>query len=189
MKLSKGAAVAETQNARDERVEQLWRNLDTNQKGEINLQELQKGLRRIDHPLKNAGDMLRDAVTAMDKNGDKVIQYDGMDREEYLYPISLRRLAASYILTNSFFPPEFRTFVEKTEKELFVLFQGIDRDNDNRLDKDELQVAFKKAGLAISKSKLDVFFEDVDMNHDVRTKTTISSICHGPLSNFTSRDL
>ncbi|ATZ56259.1 Bcsal1 [Botrytis cinerea B05.10] len=137
MKLSKGAAVAETQNARDERVEQLWRNLDTNQKGEINLQELQKGLRRIDHPLKNAGDMLRDAVTAMDKNGDKVIQYD-----------------------------EFRTFVEKTEKELFVLFQGIDRDNDNRLDKDELQVAFKKAGLAISKSKLDLFFEDVDMNHD-----------------------
>lgn len=104
MKLSKGAAVAETQNARDERVEQLWRNLDTNQKGEINLQELQKGLRRIDHPLKNAGDMLRDAVTAMDKNGDKVIQYDGMDCEENLYPISLRRLAASYILTNSFFP-------------------------------------------------------------------------------------
>ena len=88
-----------------------------------------------------------------------------------------------------FFPPEFRTFVEKTEKELFVLFQGIDRDNDNRLDKDELQVAFKKAGLAISKSKLDLFFEDVDMNHDVRTKITISRICHGPLSNFTSRDL
>ncbi|KAF7892050.1 hypothetical protein EAF00_008352 [Botryotinia globosa] len=137
MKLSKVAAVAETQNARDERVEQLWRKLDTNQKGEINLQELQKGLRKIDHPLKNAGDMLRDAVKAMDKNGDEVIQYD-----------------------------EFRTFVEKTEKELFVLFQGIDRDHDNRLDKDELQVAFKKAGLTISKSKLDLFFEEVDMNHD-----------------------
>lgn len=65
---------------------------------------------------------------------------------------------------------EFRTFVEKTEKELFILFQGIDRDHDNRLDKDELQVAFKKAGLTISKSKLDLFFEEVDLNNDVRTK-------------------
>ncbi|KAJ8062866.1 hypothetical protein OCU04_008120 [Sclerotinia nivalis] len=128
---------SETQNARDNRVEQLWRKLDTKQRGEINLQELQKGLRRIDHPLKDAGDMLRDVVKAMDKNGDEVIQYE-----------------------------EFRLFVEKTEKELFVLFQGIDRDHDNRLDKDELQVAFKKAGLTISKPKLDLFFTEVDMNND-----------------------
>lgn len=76
MKLSE---VSETQNARDDRVEQLWRKLDTKKKGEINLQELQKGLRRIDHPLKDASDMLRDVVKAMDKNGDEVIQYDGMD--------------------------------------------------------------------------------------------------------------
>ncbi|KAG4032676.1 hypothetical protein MFRU_006g01440 [Monilinia fructicola] len=130
-------AVSETQNARDDRVEQLWRKLDTNKKGEIDLQELQKGLRRIDHPLKDANDMLRDVVKAMDKNGDEVIQYE-----------------------------EFRTFVEKTEKELFTLFQGIDRDHDNRLDKDELQAAFKKAGLTISKFKLDLFFEEVDMNND-----------------------
>lgn len=71
-------AVSETQNARDDRVEQLWRKLDTNKKGEIDLQELQKGLRRIDHPLKDANDMLRDVVKAMDKNGDEVIQYEGM---------------------------------------------------------------------------------------------------------------
>ncbi|EDN99403.1 hypothetical protein SS1G_02257 [Sclerotinia sclerotiorum 1980 UF-70] len=128
---------SETQNARDDRVEQLWRKLDTKQRGEINLQELQKGLRRIDHPLKDASDLLRDVVKAMDKNGDEVIQYE-----------------------------EFRLFVEKTEKELFVLFQGIDKDHDNRLDKDELQVAFKKAGLTISKPKLDLFFTEVDMNND-----------------------
>ncbi|KAB8293847.1 hypothetical protein EYC80_009328 [Monilinia laxa] len=134
MKLPK---VSETQNARDDRVEQLWRKLDTKKKGEIDLQELQRGLQRIDHPLKDANDMLRDVVKAMDKNGDEVIQYE-----------------------------EFRTFVEKTEKELFTLFQGIDRDHDNRLDKAELQAAFKKAGLNISKFKLDLFFEEVDMNND-----------------------
>lgn len=116
MKLSKVPAVAETQNARDERVEQLWRKLDTDQKGEINLQELQKGLRKIDHPLKNAGDMLRDAVKAMDKNGDEVIQYDGMDLQENLHATSLRRLAASYILTNSFVLQNFELSWRKPKK-------------------------------------------------------------------------
>jgi solute carrier family 25 phosphate transporter 23/24/25/41 len=67
----------ESQNARDTRVEQLWKQLDTRQKGEIDLQELQKGLRKIDHPLKDASDLLKDVVKAMDKNGDKVIQYEG----------------------------------------------------------------------------------------------------------------
>jgi solute carrier family 25 phosphate transporter 23/24/25/41 len=69
----------ESQNARDTRVEQLWKQLDTRQKGEIDLEELQRGLRKIDHPLKDASDMLQDVVKAMDKNGDKVIQYEGMD--------------------------------------------------------------------------------------------------------------
>jgi len=68
----------ESQNARDARVEQLWRKLDSQKKGEIDLHELQRGLRKIDHPLKNASDMLKDVVKAMDKNGDEVIQYEGM---------------------------------------------------------------------------------------------------------------
>ncbi|KAM3065223.1 hypothetical protein ACMFMF_011349 [Clarireedia jacksonii] len=127
----------ESQNARDERVEQLWKQLDTSQKGEIDLQELQRGLRKINHPLKDASDLLKDVVEAMDKNGDKVIQYE-----------------------------EFRTFVEKTETELFVLFESIDKDRNGRLDKEELQAAFKRAGLSVPKSKLDQFFTEVDMNND-----------------------
>lgn len=62
---------------------------------------------------------------------------------------------------------EFRTFVEHTERELYALFQSIDRDHNGKLDKNELQVAFKKAGLAVPRTKLDQFFEEVDMNNDV----------------------
>lgn len=68
----------ESQNTRDGRVEELWRKLDPQKKGEIDLQGLQRGLKKIDHPLKNAHDMVKDVVKAMDKNGDQIIQYEGM---------------------------------------------------------------------------------------------------------------
>jgi Ca2+-binding EF-hand superfamily protein len=64
--------------------------------------------------------------------------------------------------------PEFRTFVEQTEKELRTLFQSIDHDGDGKLDKGELRNGFKRAGLTVPNSKLDQFFSEVDENHDVR---------------------
>lgn len=39
----------ETQNQRDARVEQLWRKLDHQQRGELDWRGLQQGLRKIDH--------------------------------------------------------------------------------------------------------------------------------------------
>jgi solute carrier family 25 (mitochondrial phosphate transporter), member 23/24/25/41 len=61
---------------------------------------------------------------------------------------------------------EFRVFVEHAEKELWQLFESIDRDHNGELDKAELKSAFRRAGLAISNAKLDQFFEEVDVNHD-----------------------
>jgi solute carrier family 25 phosphate transporter 23/24/25/41 len=46
------------------------------------------------------------------------------------------------------------------------LFDSIDRDHNGNLDKNELKVAFSKAGLAVPQSKLDHFFAEVDTNHD-----------------------
>lgn len=39
----------ESQNQRDNRVEDLWKKLDPHGTGELDLKGLQKGLRRIDH--------------------------------------------------------------------------------------------------------------------------------------------
>ena len=61
---------------------------------------------------------------------------------------------------------EFRVFVEHAERELWQLFESIDRDHNGELDKGELRAAFSRAGLAISNAKLDQFFDEVDVNHD-----------------------
>jgi len=68
----------ETQTSRDARIEALWKKLDPNGKGEIDVNGLRRGLKKIDHPLKHAQDMLEDVVKAIDKNGDNVIQYEGV---------------------------------------------------------------------------------------------------------------
>jgi len=57
-------------------------------------------------------------------------------------------------------------FVEHAERELWQLFESIDRDHNGALDKSELRAAFSRAGLSISSVKLDEFFEQVDTNHD-----------------------
>lgn len=41
--------LAESQNHRDKRVEELWKKLDPQGKGELGIKGLQKGLQRIDH--------------------------------------------------------------------------------------------------------------------------------------------
>ncbi|KAI1366322.1 mitochondrial carrier domain-containing protein [Xylaria arbuscula] len=127
----------ESQNERDARVEQLWKKLDYQGKGELDWKGLQRGLKKMDHPLKNADEMLKTLTKAVDTDGDGKIQYE-----------------------------EFRVFVEAAERQLFHLFRSIDHDKDGKLNKEELQAAFHKAGLAVPKRRLDAFFEDIDHNHD-----------------------
>ena len=127
----------ESSEHRDQRIRELWGTLDTREEGQLDLPALKKGLRKIDHPLKNADDLLNDVLKAVDTSGDGRIQYN-----------------------------EFKVFVEHAEKELWQLFESIDRDHSGALDKTELRTAFSRAGLTISNAKLDQFFDEVDVNHD-----------------------
>ncbi|CAI6254492.1 unnamed protein product [Periconia digitata] len=120
-----------------DRVDALWRTLDERKLGHLDLAALKKGLRKLDHPLKNADHLLADVMKAVDTDGNGIISYS-----------------------------EFRTFVHETEKELLVLFKSIDFDDDNHISKKELQVAFGRAGLAVPNSKLDEFFDRLDVNGD-----------------------
>lgn len=56
--------------------------------------------------------------------------------------------------------------MEAAERQLFLLFKAIDRNNDGKLDQRELQAAFRRAGLTVPIRRLGTFFEDVDMNND-----------------------
>ncbi|KAL8906503.1 MAG: hypothetical protein Q9207_001989 [Kuettlingeria erythrocarpa] len=128
---------ADQQKAQDTRVEKLWRTLDTQKEGRLDVEGLRRGLRKIDHPLKNADNMLHEVMKAVDTDNDGQIRY-----------------------------AEFRTFVDQTEKELLKLFKSIDRDQNGQLDKSELKLAFTRAGLAVPNAKLDQFFAEVDTNND-----------------------
>ncbi|RMZ85627.1 hypothetical protein DV737_g568, partial [Chaetothyriales sp. CBS 132003] len=127
----------ETSEHREKRIKALWKRLDSTDDGQMDLHGLKKGLKKIDHPLKNADSLLQEVLTAVDTSGDGQIQFN-----------------------------EFRVFVEHAERELWQLFESIDRDHSGGLDKEELRAAFKRAGLTISNAKLDQFFDEVDTNHD-----------------------
>ncbi|KAF2460951.1 calcium dependent mitochondrial carrier protein [Lineolata rhizophorae] len=127
----------ESGNAQDARVESLWTQLDTRGTGHLDLSGLKKGLRKLDHPLKNADGFLKELLEAVDTNGDGRIEYS-----------------------------EFRSFVKETERELWSLFRSIDHNGDGKLSKSELREGFRRAGLAVPNSKLDHFFAEVDTNRD-----------------------
>ncbi|KAF2869960.1 calcium dependent mitochondrial carrier protein [Massariosphaeria phaeospora] len=127
----------ETANASDARVDTLWSTLDTRRQGHLDRAALKKGLRKLDHPLKNADHLLDEVLKAVDTDGDGRIQYT-----------------------------EFRNFVRQTDKELLALFKSIDNNRDGKLSKEELQAGFRRAGLAVPNSKLDNFFSEVDTNRD-----------------------
>ncbi|KAI5272922.1 hypothetical protein E4T47_03862 [Aureobasidium subglaciale] len=128
---------AESPAEKENRTRSLWKKLDTQNEGFLDFKALRKGLKKLDHPLKNADGLIEDVLEAADLNNSGRIEYD-----------------------------EFRKFVEQTERELWQLFRSIDHNNDGTLDKNELRAAFVRAGLAVPNSRLDSFFDDVDTDND-----------------------
>ncbi|KAJ5740305.1 hypothetical protein N7493_000177 [Penicillium malachiteum] len=130
-------APGESKDERDERVARLWETLDARKEGHIDLNGLKKGLKKIDHPLKNADALVYNILRDVDTNGDGWIDYD-----------------------------EFRVFVNHTESGLWRMFQDIDHNKNGEIDKTELRAAFAQSGVTVSNAKLDHFFAEVDQNND-----------------------
>ncbi|CAK3994169.1 Calcium-binding mitochondrial carrier SAL1 [Lecanosticta acicola] len=122
---------------REARLRSLWSKLDTKQKGTLDYEALKRGLEVMNHPLKDADGLIKDMLSACDINHDGKISYD-----------------------------EFCRFCTQTEKELWQLFQAIDRDHSGKLDKGELAAAFERAGVAVSNSRLERFMGYIDKDHD-----------------------
>lgn len=127
----------ETDEERDKRIKKLWTTLNVTKGRHLDAASFKKGLRRIDHPLKNADELLHEILKAVDSSGNGKIQYN-----------------------------EFRVFLEHAERELYQLFESIDKDRNGALDKDELRQAFARSGVVVSSAKLDQFFDEIDVNHD-----------------------
>ncbi|KAL4951837.1 mitochondrial carrier domain-containing protein [Aspergillus filifer] len=130
-------AGGESKDERDQRVAKLWSRLGAEKRDRLDYNGLKKGLRKIDHPLKNADELLRDIFRAVDVNGDGSIEYS-----------------------------EFRAFIDRAESELWQLFRSIDHNRNGEIDKGELKAAFSKSGVTVSSARIDEFFADMDANKD-----------------------
>ncbi|KAK6506389.1 hypothetical protein TWF506_011302 [Arthrobotrys conoides] len=127
----------EPERARRARLLRLFETLDTNQQGQLDLEGLRNGLKRINHPLQNADKMLQDLMDICDTSGDGFIQFD-----------------------------EFVVFMEATEQHLRGLFNAIDRDKNGQLDRSELAHALESNGIKVEPHKLQAFFDRLDKNSD-----------------------
>ncbi|KAH0605505.1 uncharacterized protein H6S33_004727 [Morchella sextelata] len=127
----------ESQKARDKRLLQLFKNLDTRNEGHLDLEGLRRGLQRINHPLKDAEHLLHDILAAVDTSKDGLIQYS-----------------------------EFKHFFEGADRELWRIFHSVDVDKNGNIDKGELKAALIRAGIAVDPNRLEEFFESMDKNND-----------------------
>lgn len=115
--------------------------------------------------MKNADNMLKKIMNEVDTNGDGRIQYEGTLFPDAAARVSRFQTSCNYADLRTYCT-EFRTFVQKAEKQLATLFKAIDKDGNGKLDMAELQTAFKQAGLSVSNKRLDLFFHDMDINDD-----------------------
>lgn len=127
----------ESQLARDARIIKLWGQLDTRNEGHLDLEGLRDGLRRINHPLKDANHILQEILRAIDTSKDGLIQFE-----------------------------EFRAFVEAADQELWQIFHSVDLDSNGRIDKIELAEALVRAGVIADRDRLQQLFEFMDQNKD-----------------------
>ncbi|KAJ5098197.1 hypothetical protein N7532_005198 [Penicillium argentinense] len=152
-------APGESKDERDERVARLWQTLDARKEGHIDLNGLKKGLKKMDHPLKNADGMLRSILREVDTNGDGQIDHAGQFSSDPLFlEVNLNHPFSR--------TTEFQAFINHTESGLWQMFQAIDRNHNGEIDKNELRNAFAHSGVTVSNSKLDQFFDEVDKNND-----------------------
>ncbi|PHH68878.1 hypothetical protein CDD80_7168 [Ophiocordyceps camponoti-rufipedis] len=75
----------ESQLQRDVRLGALWEQLDPDHAGELDLKGLRRGLRKIDHPLKNADHLLKQIMKEVDTNHDGKMQFQGTLRNFLLF--------------------------------------------------------------------------------------------------------
>ncbi|KAI5813331.1 mitochondrial carrier domain-containing protein [Pyronema omphalodes] len=128
----------DAQIASEERLAALFKKLDTRGVGHLDESDLRRGLARINHPLKDAEQMLRDLLKAVDTSNDGLIQFS-----------------------------EFKVFFAGAEKELYSIFKSVDSDGNGNIDRNELKQALQRAGIMVTPpEKLEQFFRSIDSNRD-----------------------
>lgn len=67
----------ESEEQREKRVRSLWSKLDYQNKGELDITDLRRGLKKLDHPMQHADDLISDVLQSADINHDGRVQFEG----------------------------------------------------------------------------------------------------------------
>lgn len=67
----------ESEEQRDKRILSLWSKLDVRRQGSLDVSALKLGLKKLDHPLQNADELITDVLQAADINHDGLVQFEG----------------------------------------------------------------------------------------------------------------
>lgn len=67
----------ESEEQREQRIRSLWQKLDVREQGSLDISALKLGLKKIQHPLANADDLITDVLHTADINHDGLVQFDG----------------------------------------------------------------------------------------------------------------
>lgn len=155
---------------RDSRILALWSKVNPQNHQHLDVVALRHGLGKIKHcecginvrcaitllnraPANIQEDEAERLIQAADSDSDGRIDYSGMPCD-------------SMSSGPSDHHADFHRFVTATESRLWRLFSDIDKDENGKVDKQELRLACTNAGLAIPGQKLDAFFREADLDHD-----------------------
>ncbi|KAK9466570.1 mitochondrial carrier domain-containing protein, partial [Lipomyces arxii] len=127
----------EPQPAREARIQKLFASLDTKRRSYLDKESFKDGFHQLQHPLEFADGITNEVIDMLDANGDGKIDYG-----------------------------EFKTFVDKTELHLWAMFIAFDKDQNGRLDREEVAAALASSGLSVSPDRLGKFFDSMDRDND-----------------------
>ena len=133
MPISTEFYLSETPSERDERIRNLFDTLDRNKSGHLDSDAIRKGLTQMTH-LPARNKYVNELLDRCDTSNDGVVDYG-----------------------------EFKAYVDDKEKELWLLFQKIDRSGDGRLLPSDLEIALRLAGIEISQEEVMDFMQLMDL--------------------------
>ncbi|KAJ3314248.1 hypothetical protein HDU93_004777, partial [Gonapodya sp. JEL0774] len=126
----------DSKERRIKRIRKLFNRLDTNKSGFVEFKELKDNILSLGGPSTSdarASQLSRDFLSHADRDEDSRLSFN-----------------------------EFYEFVEGKERELWNLFEGMDKDKDGFIRKNDLLVAFSEAGIRIDEKALENFIEHAD---------------------------
>lgn len=116
----------------------LFKKLDIQHNGEINIQDFKRALKELNHPISDKPELIEKIFSSFDSNQDKIIDFN-----------------------------DFKLYLTTTDDQILKGFNKIDQDNDGKLNKaDFIHYLKKSLNLSPSNDNIERIFKQIDYKND-----------------------